>query len=111
MEKYQFTSLSWLNLPDHEAKVAARWYQGPGWYYNPVDAAGKKRDVRCVAKSEPANHHAGMLEALNTCGTEGWSVAAFVPASSEGLLGKAVHAIAGLSPDTPSFILQRRSAP
>jgi hypothetical protein len=110
MEKYQFTLLTWLNLSGHDAKAAARWYQGPGWYCNPLDAAGKQLDVRCVAKSEPENHHAGMLEALNTCGAEGWSVAAFVPAASEGLLGKAAQAIAGLSPVTPSFILQRRAA-
>jgi hypothetical protein len=111
MEKYKFTLLAWLNFSDQEAETASRWYVGPGWYYNPLDAAGKKLDAQCAAKSEPANYHAGLLEALNACGAEGWSVAAFVPASSEGFLSKAVHGIAGLSPDTPSFILQRRAAP
>jgi hypothetical protein len=91
VEKYQFALLAWLNLSDNEAKAAANWFQGPGWYHSFVDAGGKKLDVRCVAKSETANHHAGILEALNMCGADGWSVAAFVPAA----------------PDAPSFILQR----
>jgi hypothetical protein len=101
--------LSWLRLSDSEAKTASRWYEGPGWYYNPRDREGKLLDARCVAKSDPANHQTGQFEALNHCGAEGWSVAAFVPVAPEGLVSKLVQGVVGLTPSGPYFILQRRA--
>jgi len=120
MEKYQFTLLTWLHFSDSEAKTASRWYQGPGWYWNPCDTSGNRLDARCAAKSEPANHHAGQLEALNHCGADGWSVATFVPvaqevatfvpAALEGELTQLMQGIVELSANGPYFILQRRAS-
>jgi hypothetical protein len=85
MEKYEFELLTWLNLSDSDARTAAGWYKGAGWYFNqPGEPA------RLVVKSDPPVVAAGQLEALNKCGAEGWSVASWEP-----------------TPD-PRFILQRR---
>jgi hypothetical protein len=114
VEKYQFNLLMWLSLSDQEAKVASSWYQGAGWYLNPLDAAGKALPARRVAMSEPSKNPvplSGQLEALNQCGQDGWSVAAFVAEKPAGLL-RGVFQVFGpdFSPDGPYFILQRRSA-
>ena len=118
MEKFQFTLLAWLHFSDSDAKTASRWYQGPGWYWSPCDASGNRLDARCAAKSEPAIHHAGQLEALNHCGAHGWSVATFVPAAQEAVLTQHMQGIEGLimqgiegrTADGPYFILQRRAS-
>ena len=80
MEKYEFELLAWLDLSDSEAKLGAAWYKGAGWYLNK-----KGKPARSLGVSE--------LEALNQCGAEGWSVAAWVPKKDE-----------------PHYILQRRIA-
>ncbi len=114
MEKYEFNILCWLNFTDSEAKLASAWYQGAGWYYNPIDEKGGKLHAQCVAKSEHANYHGGLCEALNECGAEGWSVAAFMPPPPKGTMGKLVErvgAILTLSSwieEQPYIILQRR---
>jgi hypothetical protein len=109
MEKYQFTLLERLTFSDSEAKTAARWYQGPGWYYNPCDEAGNRLDARCAGKTDPENYHVGQLEALNHCGADGWSVAAFVPVTPGSVVSKLVQGIVELTPSGPYFILQRRA--
>src|SRR4051794_38212389 len=102
MEKYQFTMLTFLAFSESDAKTASKWYQGPGWYYHPVDGTGKVLDVRLLNRSElPAG---GQLEALNECGAEGWSVAVFMPAPPEGVGSRLVGLIAGMSSDGPYFI-------
>jgi hypothetical protein len=116
VEMYQFNELVWVTLSSHDAKTASTWYQGPGWYYNPLDETGKKLPIQCAAKSEAANYHAGLLDALNICGADGWSVAAFLPSRPEvgnlttQMMAKMLRGIVGLSPDGPCFVLQRRVA-
>ena len=114
MEKYQFEILMWVNLSKEKAKLASSWYQGAGWYFNARDATGKVASCRCVAKSDqptpvPAS---GQLEALNQCGMEGWSVAAFVPASPQSSVVRLLSTIPAIFGDDvscePNFILQRR---
>jgi hypothetical protein len=112
MGKYQFTMLARLSLSNQEAKGAA-WYEGAGWYVNPLDADGKALPARCVARSDPADDplpSSGQLAALNRCGEEGWFVAAFVPTPSESRI-RGVFRVFGpdFSPDGPYFILQRQS--
>jgi hypothetical protein len=107
MKQYQFTMLMWFHLSDSEAKTASRWYEGAGWYFNPRDREGKLQDVKCVSQSDPTNPLSGQLEALNQCGAEGWSVAAFVPVATDGLVSKAIHGITGTTPNGPYFLLQR----
>ncbi|MDA1039097.1 MAG: hypothetical protein O3A37_02230 [Planctomycetota bacterium] len=109
MEKYQFTLLERLTFTDSEAKSAAGWYQGPGWYYNPYDVAGNRLDARCAAKTEVENFHVGQLEALNHCGADGWSVAAFVSVAPGSMVGKLVQGMVGLTTSGSYFILQRRA--
>jgi hypothetical protein len=87
MEKYEFELLMWLNLSDREAQTGAAWYKGTGWYLNQTGKA-----ARLIAESDQRLFASGQLEALNQCGAEGWSVAAWVPTSD------------------PHFILQRRVA-
>jgi hypothetical protein len=70
VEKYQFTMLTWLTLSDREASTASRWYQGSGWYYNPLDETGKKLDGKCVANAESADNSLGEFDALNRCGAD-----------------------------------------
>jgi hypothetical protein len=109
MQRFQFNILVWMKLSDSEAKMASRWYEGPGWYFNPLDQEGNRLDVRCAGKSEPANYHAGLLESLTHCGTDGWCVAAFFPAESQGVVSNALQTIAGFTANGPYFILQRRA--
>jgi hypothetical protein len=106
MEKWQFTTLAWLRLSDSEAKMAFGWYGGPGWYYNTIDAGGKIGGVKFAAEAEQA--HQGQLDALNKCGAEGWCVAAFIPAATEGVMTKLVEEIVRVKPSGPHFILQQR---
>ena len=103
MERYEFTSLAWLNLSDRDATKASKWYQGSGWYFNPVDERGTMQPPRLVLESESAAP--GQLEALRLCGQEGWFVAAFVPAPPEGMW----EHLMGLQHTGPHFILQRRT--
>jgi hypothetical protein len=95
VDQYQFTMLSWLSLSERDAKTGSRWYRGSGWYYNPLDEKGNKLDVQCVSNSEQAHDSTAQFAALNRCGMEGWSVAAFLPA---------------VPPNGPYFILQRRAS-
>jgi len=53
MEKYQFNMLMWLTISNAaHAKIASDrgWYEGPGWYLNPVPDEPDQPLPRCVAK-------------------------------------------------------------
>jgi hypothetical protein len=91
MDKYQFTLLTWLKVSARYLKAASKWYEGPGWYYNPLDKTGKVLNAKCASKAKSGEAYMA-LEALNHCGAEGWSVVGFFT-----------------KPD-PSFILQRRTS-
>ena len=106
MEKYAFTTLAWLNLSDRDASNASKWYQGSGWYYNPVDEAGQPLPPRLVQEAESSKH--GQLDALRACGQEGWFVAALVPAPAEGMWVHLVADLVGQQHGGQHVILQRR---
>jgi hypothetical protein len=106
VDTYEFTSLAWLALSDKEATKASKWYQGSGWYVNPVDETGQLQPPRLILESETSI--VGQMEALRQCGQEGWFVAVLVPAPSPGMWEHLLFGIVGLQPTGPHFILQRR---
>jgi hypothetical protein len=77
MDTIRYEVLAWMKLSGQEEQTASAWYRGAGWYMNRRDGSGTVTTCELIAPADSGSA-AGALGALNTCGREGWDVAAFV---------------------------------
>jgi hypothetical protein len=118
MERFQYAILAWVKLSEREEELASSWYRGVGWYMNSCDESGTLT-CNLISPTQPGSA-AGALEALDTCGKEGWEVATFLPdpmpaPAPTPLLGDVVNMLVSwasgfeAAPLGGYFVLKRRS--